>query len=290
MASNPRAQRKHKIIGVASGIGATNTSCHSAPLVLQHLDAANHLGAQWLQTLHNNPNIHDALPAISQLSTDLAQLVTQCVKNEEFFTVFGGDHSCAVGTWSGAAQAIAPDELGLIWIDAHMDAHTPDTSPSGSIHGMPVACLLGEGPAELVDIGYHGAKLKPQNIVQLGIRSFEAGESERLNGLGVKIIYMDELREKGYAAACKEAIAQLKANCKYVGVSIDLDAIDPLEAPGVGSIATHGIAVAQLKPVLTMFAEQLPLIGCEIAELNPTRDIQYRTAHLAIELAQLLSA
>lgn len=280
------------IIGVASCIGASNTSCESAPLTIASLNAAEVLNADWDITLapdftsgsENNPE-----QIIAELCRRLATETARRVTQNRFFTVFAGDHSSAIGTWSGVSNTVNPDTLGLIWIDAHMDAHTPETSPSGAIHGMPVACLLGEGPDTLCNVGGNFAKINPENLVLIGIRSYEKGEAELLSRLGVKVFHMEDVIRQGLESVIQQTVNYLQPRCQHVGVSIDLDAIDPSDAPGVGSVASHGLNAIALLDGLNTIRNALPLVGCEIVELNPTLDINHKTARLAIDLACALA-
>lgn len=284
----PDQQSQSRIIGVASCIGAQNTTCHSAASSIQALNAANILQASWDITL--SPVLNDNTEkSIADLCLQIARETRQSVIDNRFFTVFGGDHSCAIGTWSGVSSVVCPESLGLIWIDAHMDAHTPETSPSGAIHGMPLACLLGEGPDSLRYIGGEFEKILPQNLVLIGIRSYEKGEAELLAKKGVKVFHMRDIQQLGIQEVFRQTIDHLQKCCTNVGVSIDLDAIDPTEAPGVGSTASHGLGVSGLLEGLSLVRERLPLVGCEIVELNPTRDIANKTAKIAIELAKTLN-
>jgi arginase len=195
--------------------------------------------------------------------------------------VIGGDHSCAVGTWSGAANALAKGRLGLVWYDAHMDAHTPATSPSGRLHGMPVAMLLGHGPDALTEIARRRPALAPANLCIVGVRSYEEGERALLARLGVRVIYMDEVRARGLAWATGEALAVARNGTAGFGVSIDLDAIDPGEAPGVGSPVARGFAARDLAAALEAVRNLPDLVGIEIAEYNPTLDRDGQTALVA---------
>ncbi|MGH8507495.1 MAG: arginase, partial [Gammaproteobacteria bacterium] len=203
------------------------------------------------------------------------------LQNGRRVAVIGGDHSCAIASWSAAASALR-GPLGLVWIDAHMDSHTPATSPSGALHGMPLAILLGFGPPELTDLLYPGAKLRPENVCLVGVRSYEPEEAELLHCLGVRVITMDEVRARGLMRSLGEAFAIVSCGTAVVGLSIDLDAIDPEDAPGVGTPARNGLRGLALVEGLRRLAPQPVLV--EIAEFNPLHDRKNKTARLVIDL------
>jgi len=278
-------------IGVASGIGAQDHGCEAGPEALHTTCIKSHLcdsQAVWLTTLY--PSLaQDNLHAIQRLCMSLAEQVQRSIEVAHRFAVFSGDHSSAIGTWSGARAALKKEEsLGLIWVDAHMDSHTPETSPSGAYHGMPLACLLGHGPAELTEINYPSPVLLPQNVVLVGIRSYEADEHALLSRLGVHIYYIEEVRERGLVAVMLEARERLAQHSHQFGVSIDLDAIDPDEAPGVGSPEQGGIHGDELIAALKVLVSDERFVGLEISEYNPDHDIEQKTAELALALANTI--
>ena len=163
-------------------------------------------------------------------------------------------------------------EFGLIWIDAHMDAHTHATSHTGNIHGMPVAALLGHGDKGLTDIAFAGAKLKPENIVLIGIRCYEAGEADLLEQLGVKIFKMDEVKQIGFAACMDYALQKFAAQNLDYGISLDLDGLDPKYIAATGTAVADGIDLDDLCNSLKSQIAIDKLIGMEIVEYNPTLD------------------
>lgn len=283
------------IHGVASCIGAQNVRCYSAPLVLQELGLSESLSRQgwhatWCKTILVEDNVEsevDKFSTIGDICRQLSRNVAVSVASQHPFITIGGDHSCAIGTWSGAASAVkASGDIGLIWIDAHMDAHTPDSSPSGAIHGMPVASLLGYGPSELTSVEYAGAKIKPQNLCLIGIRSYEAEEKALLERLGVKIFYVDEIQNLG--AVFQEAVSHVTRNAVKYGISLDLDAIDPMQAPGVGSPEHNGLNARDLINAFSSHVIGPEFLGFEVVELNSFEDKDDKTAKLAINLVEAL--
>jgi arginase len=199
--------------------------------------------------------------------------------------VIGGDHSVAIGTWSGVARHIG-DRIGLLWIDAHMDSHTPETTYSGAIHGMPLACLLGQGDKRLLDVGLTGGQLDPAHTVVLGPRSYEPEEAEFLDRMRIRVFDGDEITRRGFKTVFDEAHAIVAGAANGFGISIDLDAIDPHWAPGVGSPEPDGIAADELLVGLDRIAREKKLLALEIVEYNPDRDRHGLTARLIASLIE----
>ncbi len=197
--------------------------------------------------------------------------------------VVGGDHSCAIATWSAVRQTL-PGPLGLVWIDAHMDSHTPETSQSGALHGMPLAVLLGHGASELTGLDPAGPKVLPQRVCLLGVRSFEPAEAALLERLGVRVITMQEVRDHGLASCLDEAIVIAGHGTAGTGMTLDLDALDPADAPGVGTPVSGGLRAREFVAAVTGLAGRMDPIAIEIAELNPLRDRDGKTTTLVAEI------
>lgn len=283
------------IIGYASGIAAAEAGSGDGPLVLNqspYMADLNKQGinVQWEKMLTLPKSMGNSkLNLVTQLSTELAELVCEFTKNKQFFTVLGGDHSSAIGTWSGASHALKNQgELGLIWIDAHMDSHTFETTPTGNIHGMPLACLLGHGASSLINILNNEPKLNPKHVCMIGVRSFEKGEADLLNKLQVKIFFMEEVVKRGLDVVMEEAIQLATANTAGFGVTIDLDSVDPIDAPGTGAGEPNGILAKDLCQVLRKIATRLDLIGVEIAEFDPHLDKNQKTEQLVPKLLEAM--
>jgi arginase len=225
----------------------------------------------------------NTLESVRRTCIRLARRVERITKADEFPIVVGGDHTCAIGTWKGIAHANqARGRVGLLWIDAHMDAHTPQTTESGMLHGMPVACLLGYGYPELVSIA-EGARLDPKCVCLFGVRSFERGEAALLERLGVRVFFMDEIAKRGVALTLSEATALVGCASGGFGITLDLDAIDPSDAPGVGSPAEGGMRAADLLSALAENGGHSNLAGIELVEYNPYRDRQGATAGIVAD-------
>ncbi len=280
-----------RLIGAAIGIGARTPGCEHGPEALLRAGVFARL-----QREHPRLSALDLIGVPADARRDplaralafacaLATRVRDVSERRERLCVIGGDHSCAIGTWSGVRLAMpAHERLGMLWIDAHMDSHTPQTSPSGALHGMPLAVLLGAGPSALVEIGGLAPKLSPSAVCLVGVRSFEPAEAELLHARGVRVFGMHEVRRRGIDAVLAEALERVRGASERFGVSIDLDAIDPSDAPGVGTPEAGGIAGENLVAAMRSLADEPRLAGLEIAEFNPARDAGGRTAELIGEL------
>ncbi|MGE5471458.1 MAG: arginase [Bacteroidota bacterium] len=277
-----------RIIGVASGIGAQDAGCADGPVAYHHSQAwhqiEHHPCLDWGNTLYPPAGDSPARAArIGDLCRDLAAEVELALTEHAFPLVIGGDHSIAVGTWSGVAR-FAGEPPGLLWIDAHLDSHTPESSYSGAIHGMPLACLLGHGDKRLLNIGLSGPQISAAHSVVLGPRSYEAEEADFLKGQGVRVIEDEEIRSRGFVDCLDEALAIVAGGSAGFGVTLDLDALDPQLAPGVGSPEPDGLVVVDVEQVLHRVAVLPGLRALEIAEYNPDRDHHGITAALISRL------
>ena len=283
-----------RLLGAASCLGARDRRCDLGPELLRGMGLQRTLRAAgcesaWQAILYPQKTLlmPDAYDVIADICQRLAVEVAAAVQAGVPFAVLGGDHSCAIGTWSGAVAALPHRRpLGLIWIDAHMDSHTAATSSSGALHGMPLASLLGYGDARLSSVQFAGPKLFAEHVCLIGVRSYEPGEAEFLRHHKVRVYFMDEVRERGLSTVMNEAYELISRGTAGFGVSIDLDAIDPADAPGVGSPEPGGIAAADLLRALAPLSAKPDLLGIEIAEFNPARDQDDKTARVIIRLIE----
>ena len=278
-------QRQVQLIGAAWGLGGADPGCAEAPAVLAPL-AARRLEACGVGTVVG-PLIAPAAGerrktlAVSRLCGQLASAVADARREARLPCVLGGDHSCAGGTWSGVARTL-DGALGLVWIDAHMDSHTPSTSHTGRLHGMPLAWLLGQADDPLY--GLASGVLKPEHVCLVGVRSYEPEEDERLRRLGVRVVFMDEVRARGIDAVLGEAIEIARAGTAGFGVSIDLDVVSPDEAPNVGTPVGGGVTSAELARSLEQVAGEPSLAALELVEYSPRLDRDGATARVALSL------
>ena len=213
----------------------------------------------------------------------LAEKVGTVVKLENFPLILGGDHSIAIGTLAGLASKYS--NLGVVWYDAHTDMNTNHTSPSGNIHGMPLAVSIGLGHESLVNLSKEGPKVKTENIVIIGARSVDLGERLLIKDRGIKVFTMHEIDKHGMSAVMEKAIAYLKSK-KVDGVhlSLDLDALDPLYAPGVGTPVQGGITYRESHLAMEMLEESGIVTSAEVVEVNPILDEKNKTADVAVGL------
>ncbi len=225
---------------------------------------------------------------IARASTLLAKAVDRIMERRRFPLVLGGDHSIAIGTVSGIAAHCRRKrkKLGLLWIDAHSDIHVPKTSPSGNIHGMPLAALFGMGPKELTGVGGPGPKLDPERVALVGIRSLEDGERKHLTDLGIRVYTMSEIDRDGIHAVMSDALARVTDGTQCLHVSFDLDAVDPTLAPGVGTPVKGGLDYREAHTIMELIAASKRMTSLELVEVNPILDERNRSAVLAVELLE----
>jgi arginase len=230
------------------------------------------------------------LPQITQTCTYLAELVERQMAEGRRPVILGGDHSLAVGSVSGVSKYLRErgQKLGMIWIDAHTDMNTPETSPSGNVHGMPLACCVGLGPKDLTDIFGYSPKVAPENVVLLGIRSVDQPERDNVQASGVHAFTMRDIDERGMRAVIEESICIASSGTAGIHVSLDMDAVDPREAPGVGTPVRGGITYREAHLAMETLCDSGRMTSMEVVEVNPVIDEVNRTAALAVEL--ILSA
>ncbi|HWY46950.1 MAG TPA: arginase [Bryobacteraceae bacterium] len=226
------------------------------------------------------------LPQITQTCTYLAELVEKQMSAGKCPLILGGDHSLAVGTVSGVSKHLRDrgEKLGMIWIDAHTDMNTPATSPSGNVHGMPLACCIGLGPKELTDIFGFSPKVAPENVALVGIRSVDDDERDNVQESGVHAFTMRDIDERGMRSVIEESIRIAGAGTAGFHVSLDMDAVDPREAPGVGTPVRGGITYREAHLAMETMCDSGRMTSMEVVEVNPVIDEVNRTAALAVEL------
>lgn len=226
------------------------------------------------------------LPQIAGTCAQLAQQVDAALEAAKFPIVIGGDHSVAIGTMSGVSGYYRKrgQSAGLIWIDAHADMNTPQSSPSGNVHGMPLACLVGLGPKELSELGGYGPKVDPKNVALVGIRDLDRLEKEHVHKTGVRSFTMRDIDERGMRAVMEDAIRIASAGTEAFHLSFDMDCVDPDEAPGVGTPVRGGITYREAHLAMEILCDCGGLASMDVVEVNPVIDTANRTALLAVEL------
>lgn len=226
------------------------------------------------------------LPEIALVVQKLATRVEAALDAGAVPVVLGGDHSIAVGSVAGLASyhRARQQTVGIIWFDAHTDINTPQSTPSGNIHGMPLAALLGRGAPELTQVGGFAPKVRPENTVIVGARSVDPGERELIQELGIRVYTMSEVDMRGIAAIMPEAIAIATGGTAGFHLTFDMDFIDPLYAPGVGTPERGGATYREAHLGMEMAADSGRVLSIEIAEVNPLFDVANQTGKLAAEL------
>jgi arginase len=228
------------------------------------------------------------LAEIARATRILCRKVDHVMRRGHFPLVLGGDHSIAVGTVSGISAFCRRERkrLGLLWVDAHGDINTPRTSPSGNIHGMPLAALLGYEPRELARVGGSFPKVTPAHVALVGVRSLDEGEKARLKGLGAAVFTMADIDRQGIHRVMEQALAQVTRGTDYLHVSLDLDAVDPAFAPGVGTPVKGGLSYREAHLTMELVADSDRMTSLEVVEVNPILDDRNASAVFAVELIQ----
>jgi len=229
-------------------------------------------------------DINRRFKVVTEVCQKIFDIAKNCASYGDFAIFLGGDHSISIGSIAAAAKG---GSVGVIWIDAHGDFNTLETSPSGNIHGMPVAVLVGKGEPSLVDLGYPGAKLLPSQIVQIGIRNLDEKEGQNLGLSGIHVFTMRHVDELGIAAVARQALEKL-GNCSHIHVSLDMDSLDPDEAPGVGTPVPGGLSYREAHLLMEILSDSRRVQSMDIVEINPILDDRNKTAELAVELAASL--
>jgi arginase len=292
---------KIALIGAASGWGAGFRHTEQGPPALRALGLAGWLSAQGLDAhwramvraekrWRDHPHVKppETFGLVARHGAALADEVARAIAARRLPVVIGGDHAVAMGTWAGVARGYGYQPLGLVWLDAHLDAHTMETTPSMNAHGMGAAALLGHGYRPFLD--FCGGVLKPEHLCYVGVRSYEEGEMALLRRLGVRIILMEEVKRRGIDNALAEALATATRGTAGFGITIDLDGFDPLDAPGIGLKEPDGLRAEATLRALVPLARHPALRALEIVEYIPEFDEDHRTARLVRDLILRLLA
>ena len=293
--------RKIRVLGVPLDMGASRRGVDMGPSAMRvagleaRLEALGHrvtdggnISVEIAETQAPGSDRARYLTPIADICTRTAEAVLQALEEGMTPLVLGGDHSLAAGSISGVAEFYRrrTQRIGLVWIDAHTDINTPETSPSGNVHGMPLAALLGLGPAELGNLFGYAPKIAPENTVLIGIRDVDAAERANLKQAGVAEVYtMRDIDERGMRAVMEEALRVAGRHTAGYHVSLDMDWIDPEDAPGVGTPVRGGATYREAHLAMEILADHGRLLSFEIVEVNPVIDEHNRTADLAVELA-----
>jgi arginase len=286
-------KRQVEVIGAAWGLGGADPGCAEAPAALAPLVQARFEACGYPVVagpmIASQSSERRKQVVVGKLCGQLGSAVANSIRGGNLPCVLGGDHSCAGGTWTGVSRALREKAagkgggaLGLVWIDAHMDSHTPRTSHTGRLHGMPLAWLLGQDDDPLY--GLATGVLDPRHVALVGVRSYEPEEDARLERLGVRVFMVHEVLKRGLDVVFDEALAIATAGTAGFGVSIDLDVVTPEEAPGVGTPVAGGLAGNELARALTRLHGNPGLAAIELVEYCPRLDPDRSTAQVAVDL------
>ena len=283
---------KQKIIatlGVASCIGGSSDTCSSGPAVLQTSEFSSLLSStelKWQPLLEVSNANKNSLNTLKKQSHVVSQFAQEQFEAEKSFLVLGGDHSISIGTWAGVLNQLpANATFALIWVDAHMDAHTLESSPSGNLHGMPISVLLGEAEFELQNCFPSQRYIDGRDLYLFGIRSYEAEELVLLSKKKVNVFDTDRIEQDGGTKKVLEKLIGTISRCyDYYAISLDLDVIDPIDAPGVETREEGGLSAKNLLATFNEIDFGNKFIGLEIAEFDPQNDKLQKTEKLVYEI------
>jgi arginase len=288
-----------RIIGAPMDLGADRRGVDIGPSAIRYANLSEHL-QRLGHTVRDQGNIMIPQPEshpvgnphlkylepIVKAAEELSQIVSETLQAGEFPLILGGDHSIALGSISGVARQHR--DVGVIWVDAHGDFNTEDTTPSGNIHGMVLAALAGLGNQQLTYIDGWGPKLNKDTIVIVGVRDLDAGEQELLRTHKIHVFTMSEIDEFGISEIMRRAVAIASQHNNPIHLSLDMDALDPGEAPGVGTAVRGGLSYREAHLAMELIAASQRLISMDVVEVNAILDRENATARLAVEL--ILSA
>jgi arginase len=295
--------KRIRILGVPLDLGASGRGVDMGPSAVRvagleaRLEALGHIvedGGNVVVAFPEQKKEGDPhakyLKEIASTCTKHAEMVVKTLEAGKFPLTLGGDHSVAAGTVAGVAEffrqqrRVQEQKIGLIWIDAHADINTPETSPSGNVHGMPLAAIMGLGPADLANIYNFSPKVHPENCVLVGVRDIDAKEKENIKETGIEVYTMRDIDERGMRTVIEEALRIAGRGTAGYHVSLDMDWIDPEDAPGVGTPVRGGASYREAHLAMEIISDHGRMVSFEIVEVNPVIDEHNRTADLAVEL------
>jgi arginase len=295
--------QKVRIIGVPMDLGASRRGVDMGPSALRvaglqtrlkqlghQVEDIGNISVKQPEEMSYGEKRAKYLVEIAETCKDLAEAVQKSLEEDFFPLVLGGDHSIAAGAVSGVSSFFRTEkkEIGYIWLDAHGDMNTPESSPSGNVHGMPLASVMGYGPTELVDLMGFKPKVEPGNIVIVGARDLDAQERKMMKKSGVHVFTMRDIDERGMREVMSDAIKYALDDTAGISVSLDMDFVDPSDAPGVGTPVRGGVTYREAHLAMEMIADSEAMASLEVVEINPVIDEHNRTALLGVEL--ILSA
>ena len=291
--------QKIRIIGVPMDLGASRRGVDMGPSALRvaglqarikqlglQVEDIGNISVKQPEEMSYGEKRAKYLAEIADACKDLAAMVEKSLEESMLPVVLGGDHSIAAGSLSGVANYFRKKEkkIGLIWLDAHGDINTPESSPSGNVHGMPLAAAMGYGAAELVELQGFKPKVEPQNISLVGIRDLDSQEKKLAKKSGVHVFTMRDIDERGMREVMSDALKYAMDDTDGMSVSLDMDFVDPSDAPGVGTPVRGGVTYREAHLAMEMLADTEAMVSLEVVEINPVIDEHNRTALLGVEL------
>ncbi len=291
--------QKIRIIGVPMDLGASRRGVDMGPSALRvaglqarikqlghQVEDIGNISVKQPEEMSYGEKRAKYLAEIADACKDLAAMIEKSLEESMLPVVLGGDHSIAAGTLSGVAAHFKKKDrkIGLIWLDAHGDINTPESSPSGNVHGMPLAAAMGYGAAELVELQGFKPKVEPQNISLVGIRDLDSQEKKLAKKAGVHVFTMRDIDERGMREVMSDALKYAMDDTDGISVSLDMDFVDPSDAPGVGTPVRGGVTYREAHLAMEMIADTEAMVSLEVVEINPVIDEHNRTALLGVEL------
>jgi arginase len=290
---------KIRIIGVPMDLGASRRGVDMGPSALRvaglqsrlkqlgrQVEDIGNIPVKQPEEQHYGEKNAKYLEEIAETCKGLTEIVRKSLDEDLFPLVLGGDHSIAVGTTAGVAAHFHKQSkrVGLIWLDAHGDMNTPETSPSGNVHGMPLASIMGFGPPELTGLSPMKPMVEPRNVVLVGVREIDSKERRFAKESGVHVFTMRDIDERGMREVMSEALRFAGDDTAGIAVSLDMDFVDPSDAPGVGTPVRGGVTYREAHLALEMIADSRAMVSFELVEINPVIDLHNTTATLGAEL------
>jgi arginase len=290
---------KIRIIGVPMDLGASRRGVDMGPSALRvaglqarlkqlgrQVEDIGNISVKQPEEQHYGVKNAKYLEEIAETCKGLAETVRKTLEADLLPLVLGGDHSVAVGTVAGVASYFQSQSkrVGLIWLDAHGDMNTPESSPSGNVHGMPLASIMGYGPAELTELAGVKPMVEPRNVVLVGVRDLDSKERRLMKESGAHVFTMRDIDERGMREVMAEALRFAGDDTAGVAVSLDMDFVDPTDAPGVGTPVRGGVTYREAHLALEMIADSRSMVSFELVEINPVIDVHNTTATLGVEL------
>ena len=290
---NCSERKKVKIFGVPVDLGSAPLGVEMGPTAIRYaglIDALQFNNIEYID--HGDLKVdrcaceNGSIEVIARVSEELAELVAGAIGDGYIPIILGGDHSASIGSIAGASKK--SERLGLLWLDCHPDANTPETSPSGNVHGMTIAISLGYGYPLLANCAKFCPKILPEDICMIGTKDIDKGEKEFLDSMGVKMFTLFDIEKHGIVHVFEEALGIVSARTDMIHVSFDIDVLDPVIAPGTGIMSRGGLSYREISYIMVNLGNKNAINSIDIIEINPLLDIKNQTSELAVDV--LLSA